>query len=182
MKKSYIIIIFIVVVMFVFISGKLYIKKMENIKLSENFDLGEFMVTNTGLPNIPSKDQIINIKNLVKNVLQPLREYFKQPIKISSGFRSHEVNQKIKGSKTSDHVGGRAADFSIEGVDNQDIINAIKKLGLPFDQLIDEQLYNNKGQLIKWIHVSYRADFSNRKSVMTARNTPHQRKAIYGYA
>lgn len=132
-------------------------------KLSENFTLDELTVTSTGLDNKPSDAEIANLKALVVNILQPLRAHLGKPIKITSGFRSPAVNKAIGGSDTSQHKVGQAADFHVEGMTNQQIIDEIRKLKLPYDQLIDEQL---KGS--KWIHVSYKTN--GRKQWLTARD------------
>lgn len=132
-------------------------------KLSENFTLEELLVTSTGLPNKPTDAEIANLKALAVNILQPLRTAIGKPIKISSGFRSEAVNKAIGGSPTSQHKIGQAADFSVEGMTNQQIVDKVRELGLPYDQIIDEQL---KGK--KWIHISYKA--KGRKQWLTARD------------
>lgn len=134
-------------------------------KLSQDFNLSEFTVTSTGLANNPGPREVENILQLVVNVLQPLRNYLKRPIRITSGYRSPEVNKKIGGAGSSQHLSGQAADFVIDGLTNQQIIDAIKHLRLPYDQLIDEQL---KGK--KWVHVSY-SDLKNRGEFLTARDS-----------
>lgn len=49
---------------------------------------------------------------LVDHILDPIREAWGKPIKINSGYRSKALNSKIGGSKTSDHMLGRAADIT----------------------------------------------------------------------
>lgn len=136
---------------------------LNKVRLSPNFTLDEFVTTSTGLENIPGPLEIENLRLLVENILQPLRTYLNQPINISSGYRSPLVNTAIGGSKTSQHSKGQAADFSVPGMTNQQIIDAIRYLKLPYDQVIDEQL---KGK--HWVHVSYVK--GGRKQWMTARD------------
>jgi len=57
-----------------------------------------------------------------------LREHFQKPITINSGYRSPEHNEKIGGSKKSQHLLGKAADVVIEGVSPDDVADAIEFL------------------------------------------------------
>jgi zinc D-Ala-D-Ala carboxypeptidase len=132
------------------LNRKRVMSNLQNIALGKNFNLSEFVITSTGLDNIPGPQEIENLRALVTNILQPLRDYIGKPIHITSGYRSPAVNKMIGGSSTSQHTKGQAADFHIEGMSNQQIIDAIRKLKLPYDQVIDEQLRGKK-----WIHVSY---------------------------
>lgn len=143
----------------------LVMSDLKKIQLSPNFNLSEFVRTSTGIDNIPGPEEIENLRALVTNVLQPLREYVKRPIRITSGYRSPGVNAAVGGSsKTSQHMKGQAADFQIDGMTNQQIIDAVRMLGLPYDQIIDEQLRGSK-----WIHVSY-VKTGNRLAWLTARD------------
>ena len=49
-------------------------------------------------------------------VLQAIREHFGKPVTITSGYRTASHNTKVGGSKSSQHLLGRAADFYVEGV------------------------------------------------------------------
>ena len=104
-------------------------------ELSKNFTLDELTKTNTGLPNNPNESQLNALRELVENVLQPLRNIYGDTIKINSGFRSELVNSSIKpaGAKNSQHLNGEAAD--IVGADKAKLFRLIKD-NLPFDQLI----------------------------------------------
>ena len=126
-------------------------------KLSENFTLAELTDTDTGIANNPSQGEINNLKLLVQKVLQPVRDKF-GVINVTSGYRSPAVNSapSVKGSATSDHLYGRAADIQCE--DMAAVFNYIRKK-LPFKQLIWE--FGTDTQP-KWIHVAY--DVNNNKS------------------
>jgi len=121
----------------------------------KHFTFQELTVTNTGLPNVPNEEQKTNLTLLVDNVLGPLGELLGQPITVDSAFRSPEVNKKVGGAKTSQHLSGQAAD--IVCFDNEKLFNLIKD-NFPFDQLINE--YN-----FKWIHVSF-SNIHNRKQIL----------------
>ncbi len=86
---------------------------------------------------------------LIDNVLDPMREEYGKPVRVTSGYRSPEYNKRIGGATNSQHTKGQAADLQTgEGKEgNKRIFDIIKKQG-HFDQLIDEKNY-------QWIHVSY---------------------------
>jgi uncharacterized protein YcbK (DUF882 family) len=128
-------------------------------KLTENFSLKEMTQSQTALKNNidnePSAEQIENLRQLCQTILQPIREDFQLPIKITSGFRSPELC-KILGSKpTSQHCANdcAAADFEIPGVDNKKVFKHIIE-NLPFDQIILEY-YDESDINSGWIHVSW---------------------------
>lgn len=116
------------------------------------FDLTELTHSDTAIAkkidNTPTEEVKKNLENLVKYVLDPLREMYGKPIYVNSGYRSEALNKAVGGSKTSQHVLGMAADIDTrtrEG--NQELFDLIAK-NLSFDQLIDEKDYS-------WIHVSF---------------------------
>ena len=49
-------------------------------------------------------------------LLQCIREHFGKPVHITSGYRTAEHNAAVGGSKSSQHLLGRAADFYVKGV------------------------------------------------------------------
>jgi zinc D-Ala-D-Ala carboxypeptidase len=120
-------------------------------RLSENFSLEELTASETaarkGIDNTPSEEVINNLKRLAA-ALQEVRALLNhRAILISSGYRSHELNQAVGGSATSDHCKGLAADFICPsyGTPN-DIVRAIAASGLSFKQVIRE--------FDKWVHLS----------------------------
>lgn len=128
------------------------------------FKLSELTHTNTGLLNVPNKEQIDNLTELVENILDPLRGMLNEPIKVNSGFRSVLVNQYIKGAKTSQHMKGEAADLDFH--DNKLLFDTIRK-NFDFDQLIWEAGDDKKPA---WVHVSYKKNGQNRKEVLRMKN------------
>jgi len=77
------------------------------------FTLEELCTTKTGITNIPSWQAVENLKALVNNVLDPIREDWGKPIIVTSGFRCKAVNDKVGGVATSQHTKGQAADLDI---------------------------------------------------------------------
>ena len=99
---------------------------------------------NKGIDNTPSIEIKKNLKALVDNILDPLREAYGKPITVTSGYRCPKLNTAVKGAKNSQHIKGQAAD--INGVkdlrdENKKLFDLVLKLKLPFDQLIDEYDY-----------------------------------------
>lgn len=118
-------------------------------KISKNFSLDEFTRSETahiqGIDNTPETEQIINLCALVHHVLQPLRDHYGQPVKISSGYRCPALNKAVGGVPTSQHMRGQAADIKITGVAPTQIADYIAN-HLTYDQLI---IYPT------FVHVSY---------------------------
>tara|TARA_Y100001963_G_scaffold76935_1_gene106681 strand:- start:8378 stop:8848 length:471 start_codon:yes stop_codon:yes gene_type:complete len=138
-------------------------------KLSENFSLNEMTKSQTatrkGIDNTPSEEHKQNLKALCENILQPIRDHYKKPVRITSGYRSPDLCEAIGSSKSSQHAKGQAADFEITGVDNFDLAIWISKT-LKFDQLISE-FYVEGDEDSGWVHCSYKAE-GNRKQCLTA--------------
>lgn len=129
-------------------------------KLSEHLELAEVIRSETakrhGISNMPTEEHIANFKKLAENVFEKIRNNFRCPIYISSGYRSKELNACTPGaSATSDHCKGMALDLDqqghSQGITNKDVFDYIKA-NLKFKQLIWE---GGTEQEADWIHVSY---------------------------
>lgn len=120
-------------------------------KLGEYFTLEEMtrsdLAARAGLSNQPNSAETEALRKLVVNILDPLRKAAGSPITVSSGFRSEKVNRLAKGESTSQHRLGEAADINIRGMTPKQVVDLIKKLRLPYDQVINE--------FDSWVHVSY---------------------------
>ena len=115
-----------------------------------------------GINNKCNIEQAGNIQRLIVEVLDPLREAYGKPIRVTSGFRSPELNKAVGGSRTSDHMTGCAAD--IVGTpnnkeENKKLFELVQELGLSYDQLIDEKNF-------RWVHVSFRSKETNRMQIL----------------
>jgi len=139
-------------------------------KLSEHLELSEVIRSESakrrGISNMPTEEHIKNLKLIAEKVFEPIRANFRQPIRISSGYRSQTLNAAIGGATRSQHSTGEALDIDMDGtaLSNKEIFNFIKER-LPFDQLIWE--FGNEHNP-DWVHVSYRADSNQRKQVLRA--------------
>lgn len=142
-------------------------------KLSKNLTLNE--VTNSGtakrlgIDNNPTPEHIENLKILAEKIFQPIRDHFKKPIRVSSGYRSKALNEAVPGaSKTSQHSVGEALDLDQDGmntgVTNKMVFEYVKN-NLNFDQLIWEFGTDDNPD---WVHVSYKAKGPQRKQILKA--------------
>lgn len=138
-------------------------------RLSKNFTLEEMTKSLTalalGIENTPDELEVQNLIDLCRNVLQPLRDYYKLPVKVTSGYRSKALNEAVGGSQTSQHSKGQAADFTIPSVDNKEVAKYIQD-NLEFDQLILE-FYEDGIPNSGWLHCSFN-NRGNRKEVLKA--------------
>lgn len=127
-------------------------------KLSNNFTLAEMSHSNTAkarkMENIPNAEQVENLRQLVVHLLQPLRDIYKEPFIINSGFRSQEVNKAVGGVSNSQHTKGQAADVQVKNP--RKLLDTLLKSGLVFDQAI---LYPT------FLHLSYNK-VKNRNQVL----------------
>ena len=140
-------------------------------KLSKNLSLAEVTKSITAkrlnIDNTPDEWTTENLRQVAINIFQPLRDSFKCPIFVSSGYRSAELNTAIGGSRRSQHVEGRALDIDgdVYGrCTNSQIFNWIRE-NLEFDQLIWEFGDTDNPD---WVHVSYVHDGFNRKRCLKA--------------
>ncbi len=141
-------------------------------KISEHLDLSELIRSESakrnGISNMPTEAHIANLKILAEKIFEPIRNNFRCPIHVSSGYRSKELNAKVGGSTTSQHSSGEAIDLDMDGtpngVTNKMIFDYIYK-NLDFDQLIWEFGTNENPD---WVHVSYESTGKQRKQVLKA--------------
>ena len=128
--------------------------------ISRNFSYSEFEKSDTATRlgiNNTIKDGLIkeNIKALVDDILQPLRDKWGGPLFINSGYRCLQLNKAVGGVPTSQHVKGQAADVGV--TDPYALAKAVKSMKVEFDQMI---LYPD------FLHLSYRDDGENRGQIL----------------
>lgn len=128
-------------------------------KISKHFSLDEFTISQEavrlGIDNTPPQRIILNIRELCESMLDPLRDALNAPLIISSGYRCPELNRRINGAPGSAHMHGLAADIVSPAASARDICALIVKLGLRFDQVIDE--------FSSWCHVAIVPNQSEKK-------------------
>jgi zinc D-Ala-D-Ala carboxypeptidase len=134
---------------------------VNNLRLGKYFYLEEFCrsqyAARHGIIIDPPQFIIDNLRSLVLNVLDPLRAEI-GPITVTSGYRPILLNKAIGGARTSQHCQGQAADLISERMSVPQVFDTIRRMRLPYDQVINEF-----GQ---WTHVSYSPQ--NRRSQLIA--------------
>lgn len=132
-----------------------------------NFKISELIYSETSIKyninNMPDINSLDNMLNLIFYCLQPIRDKLKKPIKITNGYRSYALWNKLnqlgyKPSKTSQHLYGQAADLCVSGMTQEQLFYFIKASGIEYDQLIWEQDNN-------CVHISY-VHNKNRKETL----------------
>ena len=130
-----------------------HLSELNGVHLSPHFSLGELTVTN------------------VKKWLEHLRAQYNllyddgsHPIVINSGYRSEEVNKRVGGSPTSNHLTGCAADIRVFGIE-QALRYAVILLNYAddSDQEFDELLIERSKKGTYWVHFAVRAEGNRRK-------------------
>ena len=119
---------------------------INDIQLSQHFQLSEFCNWKKYPQNIPTIQQISNMIYGCRNLLEPAREAIGCPIIINSGFRNADVNRRVGGVKNSQHLLGQAAD--IRPKDPQQFLRLVSFLKACE---YTDQLLTGSG----WLHISW---------------------------
>lgn len=135
-----------------------------NEKLTEHFTLREMIQSGTaiklGIVNTPTEQDIVRLKALCVNVLEPMRRRF-GVIHVTSGYRCEALNKAVGGVKNSQHMKGEAADLHCSSVHQAEKMACYAREKLVFDQLLIERVLANQ---CCWIHVSYVIETEYRKN------------------
>lgn len=149
-----------------------------NDRLSKDFTLRELVECGgwdvwrdrqmAGLATFPGhgpRDRVVDRLNaLALMILQPIRDHVGRPCDITSGYRCWAKNTATPGSsKTTQHVSGEAADFSVPGFTDAELRDLWLwigwRSGLPFGQVIFEDRRPDEPNKGAWIHVSLGAPY-----------------------
>ena len=141
-----------------------------NQKLSNNFTLGEFIASDTakkkGINNTPTLADICHMKELCINLLQPIRDAWGKPIKVTSGYRCYKLNKAVGGSPTSVHMRGWAVDIKPASGSYKDfedfVINFLEEHPeIKYDQCIRETSGNSK-----WVHLGLKNNVGKQRMML----------------
>jgi len=145
-----------------------------------NFTLAELVQSSTAeqlkISNNPSSIVRVHLTEtitLLENIRAEWGKYCEAhklgnpAIRISSGYRSAELNKAVGGVKNSAHVEGYAADLQpVNGKQTEFekfFATEFSHMGYAFDQIIIE-----KSKTSRWVHVGYRrADGKQRRQCFT---------------
>ena len=86
--------------------------KLDGVRLSPHFKLGEFLNLRKYPENIPTMQVVANLTFGCNLLLEPAR-ILVGPVIVNSGFRCEAVNHKVGGVAGSQHLIGQAADIRI---------------------------------------------------------------------
>lgn len=121
------------------------------------FTLQELLKSDTakrkGIDNTPSFEVVDHLRELAGKILDPLRVAWGKPIRVSSGYRCPKLNDAVKGSATSVHMIGYAADLQTSGSFNKFrdfVVEWFRSTCTKFDQILLERDAKTGAQ---WIHV-----------------------------
>ena len=129
-------------------------------KISEHFTLEELTYSQTakakGLKNEPDAVQSVHLCRMIYEVIEPFRQRWGAPIRITSGFRGFEKIAKLAtSSATSVHPEGLAVDMQPEDMSRikefkQAFRDYLHEENIPYDQYIDER----RGES-EWVHFGH---------------------------
>lgn len=136
------------------------------------FELDEFIRSDVakkkGIDNTPTFEVVDNLNELIATILDPLREAYGKPIRITSGYRCKKLNKAVGGVPTSVHMRGMAADLQCDGSFDEFrdfVVDWVKKNHIKFDQLL---LEGSGGT--KWIHISTRNNAGRQRGEIKVMN------------
>ncbi len=110
-------------------------------KLSDHFTFEELTETNHEELQEENRKEAVkykdNLTRVAKELLEPIRNHFGVPVKVTSGYRGTELNELVGGSITSQHCRGEAGDIEVRGYTTREkkievikwIIDNIKEFG-----------------------------------------------------
>jgi len=121
------------------------------VNLSPHFTLEEATFSSTalrfGISNEPSLEQMQGARRAAIGMEAVRSELGDFPIHVDSWIRSPALNDKVRGSPRSAHMGGFAVDFICSKFGTPfAITQRLAKSGIKFDQLIQEG---------NWVHISF---------------------------
>lgn len=124
-------------------------------QLSLNFKVREFACKGS---------DVVLLDDELVVLLQCIREHFGKPVYITSGYRTAAHNAAVGGSKSSQHLLGRAADFYVEGMDVATVAAYAETL-LPARGGIGRYPKDaaHPKRRTGWVHIDTRADKSRWK-------------------
>ena len=112
-----------------------------------------------GIDNTPTAAAVPLMVELIDRVLDPIREQWGLPIRVTSGYRCPELNDEVGGVEDSYHMDGCAADITALGINeehrchrNIELMSLIRTMHLTGKLKLTECY---AGPDYKFIHVAY---------------------------
>ena len=111
------------------------------------------------IDNTPTPSAVPLMVELIDRVLDPIREHWGLPIRVTSGYRCSELNEEVGGVEDSWHMDGCAADITALGNSevhrrhrNIELMSLIRTLHLTGKIALTECY---AGPDYKYVHVAY---------------------------
>lgn len=102
---------------------KIY-NKTDRSYVTKNFRVSEFSCKGKGCCST------VKIDPKLAEYLQQIRDHFKKPVTINSGYRCTKHNQAVGGSSNSYHTKGQAADIVVSGVKPAEVAKYAESIGI----------------------------------------------------
>ena len=107
--------------------------------LTLHFTLEELTFTDhREFDNTPNEQELANLQRLALFLEEVRKLLGGKAIIVNSAYRSEEVNRAVGSKDASQHRHGCAADIRVLGMTPDEVVQAIKKSDLQYDQLIKE--------------------------------------------
>jgi len=107
--------------------------------LTLHFTLEELTFTDhREFDNTPNEQELANLQRLALFLEEVRKLLGGKAIIVNSAYRSEEVNRAVGSKDASQHRHGCAADIRVLGMTPDEVVQAIKKSDLEYDQLIRE--------------------------------------------
>lgn len=134
------------------------------------FKIEEFTCSLTaqreGIENVPTGGDRQRIRRLVTDVLDPLRERWGGPIIVSSGYRSHALNERVGGAAASYHLTGCAADVYPQNGLAAELFRLVKEMYADRELRLSECYHDvPRG----FIHIAYDPEDASQAPIWTKR-------------
>ena len=126
-------------------------------QLTPHFTLAELTARETaerhGIDNTPTPEHLANLERLARFLEDVKAALGGKPVMINSAYRGPAVNEKVGGSKASQHMVGCAADLRVPGMNPDEVCRVVIAAGLPYDQIIRE-FWDPEKKAGGWTHIS----------------------------
>lgn len=136
-------------------------------QLSEHFKLWEFVTSQVAsrkeIDNTPSQEVVDHLRTLCQEILEPAYQALGR-LRISSGYRSPELNSAMGGNPNSAHSEGYAADVMALEASNLEFARWVKN-NCNFDQII---LEFGPSEDLESVYVSYDPHGGRKEVLRTA--------------
>ena len=100
----------------------------------------------------------VMVDEMLMLLLQCIREHFGKPVTITSGYRTASHNAKVGGSRSSQHLLGRAADIQVQDTDPLAVAAYAESLMPDWGGVGRYPV--KAGRATGWVHVDTRANKS----------------------